>query len=250
MWRKRRSNHHSTGGLKKMTMLTLGDAILSMRAGTRKLSKGALLSKDTTKVLGDILTSRISTEHANGETQATMNQRRQARVSKVTKTMMPLLKRAGAEATTGGELADGVAAEGTRRLTPKDPETYGYEGQLQPGHVCDDPRTRLSVKNDATTRIGGGSVANLATIGAMRTRAETRAADVNWNPKHQAGGEAALSHAQKARLERSTDNQVPTRSYQPHAQRPPKGATERNTPMKTESARRGHNHVKRPRKSM
>jgi hypothetical protein len=49
-----------------MTMLTLGDAILSMRAGTRKLSEGALLSKDTTKVLGDILTSRISTEHANG----------------------------------------------------------------------------------------------------------------------------------------------------------------------------------------
>jgi hypothetical protein len=65
MWRKRRGNHHSTGGLKKMTMLTLGDAILSMRAGTRKLSEGALLSKDTTKVLGDILTSRISTEHAN-----------------------------------------------------------------------------------------------------------------------------------------------------------------------------------------
>jgi hypothetical protein len=47
-----------------MTMLTLGDAILSMRAGTRKLSEGALLSKDTTKVLEDILTSRISTEHA------------------------------------------------------------------------------------------------------------------------------------------------------------------------------------------
>jgi hypothetical protein len=66
MWRKRRGNHHSTGGLKKMTMLTLGDAILSMRAGTRKLSEGTLLSKDTTKVLRDILTSRISTEHANG----------------------------------------------------------------------------------------------------------------------------------------------------------------------------------------
>jgi hypothetical protein len=49
-----------------MTMLTLGDTILSMRAGTRKLSEGTLLSKDTTKVLGDILTSRISTQHANG----------------------------------------------------------------------------------------------------------------------------------------------------------------------------------------
>jgi hypothetical protein len=53
-----------------------------------------------------------------------------------------------------------------------------------------------------------------------------------------------------ARLERSTYNQVPTRSYHPHAQRPPKGAMESNTPMKTESAKRGHNHVKRPRKSM
>jgi hypothetical protein len=31
-----------------MTMLTLGDTILSMRTGTIKLSKGALLSKNTT----------------------------------------------------------------------------------------------------------------------------------------------------------------------------------------------------------
>ena len=66
MRRKRRSNHHSTGGLKNMTMLTLGDTILSMRTGTRKLSKGALLSKNTTQVLRDILTSRISTKHTNG----------------------------------------------------------------------------------------------------------------------------------------------------------------------------------------
>jgi hypothetical protein len=32
-----------------MTMLTLGDTILSMRTGIRKLSKGALLSKNTTQ---------------------------------------------------------------------------------------------------------------------------------------------------------------------------------------------------------
>jgi hypothetical protein len=55
------------GGLKNMTMLTLGNTILSMCIGTRKLSKGALLSKNTTQVLRDILTSRISTEHMNGQ---------------------------------------------------------------------------------------------------------------------------------------------------------------------------------------
>jgi hypothetical protein len=54
---KRGSNHHSTGSLKNMTMLTLGDTILSMGAGTRELSKGALLSKNTTQVLGDILSA-------------------------------------------------------------------------------------------------------------------------------------------------------------------------------------------------
>ena len=49
-----------------MTMLTLGDTILSMGAGTQELSEGALLSKDTTQVLGDILISRISTKYTNG----------------------------------------------------------------------------------------------------------------------------------------------------------------------------------------
>jgi len=48
-----------------MTMLTLGDTILSMGAGTRELSKGALLSKDATQVLGDILSCRISTKNTN-----------------------------------------------------------------------------------------------------------------------------------------------------------------------------------------
>jgi hypothetical protein len=66
MWQKRKSNHHSTGGLKNMMMLTLGDTILSMRTGIRKPSKGALLSKNTSQVLRDILNSRISTEHMNG----------------------------------------------------------------------------------------------------------------------------------------------------------------------------------------
>jgi hypothetical protein len=65
MRRKRGSNHHSTGSLKNMTMLTFGDTILSMGAGTRELSKGTLLSKNTTQVLGDILSCRISTKDTN-----------------------------------------------------------------------------------------------------------------------------------------------------------------------------------------
>jgi hypothetical protein len=71
------------------------------------------------------------------------------------------------------------------------------------------------------------------------------------NPKHQAGIEAVLSHAQKgARLERSRYNQVPTRSYHPYTQRPPKVATESNTPMKTESTKDDHNRPKKPHESM
>jgi hypothetical protein len=48
-----------------MTMLTLSNAILSMGARTGELSKSALLSKNTTQLLGDILTSRVSTEYTN-----------------------------------------------------------------------------------------------------------------------------------------------------------------------------------------
>jgi hypothetical protein len=51
--------------LKKMTMLMLSNAILSMGTRTGELSKSALLSKNTTQLLGDILTSRVSTEHTN-----------------------------------------------------------------------------------------------------------------------------------------------------------------------------------------
>jgi hypothetical protein len=35
-----------------------------------------------------------------------------------------------------------------------------------------------------------------------------------------------------------------------HTQRPPKVATESNTPMKTESTKDGHNRLKKPQKSM
>jgi hypothetical protein len=71
------------------------------------------------------------------------------------------------------------------------------------------------------------------------------------NPKHQAGIEAALSHAQRgARLQRSRYNQVPTRGYHPHTQRPPKVAMESNTPIKTESTKDGHNRLKKPQESM
>jgi hypothetical protein len=69
------------------------------------------------------------------------------------------------------------------------------------------------------------------------------------NPKHQAGIEAALSHAQRgARLERY--KQVPTRSCHPHTQRPSKVAMESNTPRKTESMKDGHNRLKKPQESM
>src|SRR4051812_32128181 len=66
MRRKGRSNHHDTSGLKKMVVLTLSNAILGMCAGTRELSEGTLLSKNTSQHLGDILTSRINTKHTNG----------------------------------------------------------------------------------------------------------------------------------------------------------------------------------------
>jgi hypothetical protein len=48
-----------------MTMLTLSNAILSMGSRIGELSKSALLSKNTTQLLGDILTSRVNTEHTN-----------------------------------------------------------------------------------------------------------------------------------------------------------------------------------------
>jgi hypothetical protein len=49
-----------------MAMLTLNNAILSMRTGTGELSESALFNKNTTQQLGDILTSRVSTKHMNG----------------------------------------------------------------------------------------------------------------------------------------------------------------------------------------
>jgi hypothetical protein len=65
MRQKRRSNHHGTSGLKKMMMFTLSNTILSMGAPRGELSKSALLSKNTTQLFGDILTSRVSMEHTN-----------------------------------------------------------------------------------------------------------------------------------------------------------------------------------------
>jgi hypothetical protein len=49
-----------------MAMLTLSNAILSMRTRTGELSESALLSNNTTQQLGDILTSRVITKHTNG----------------------------------------------------------------------------------------------------------------------------------------------------------------------------------------
>jgi hypothetical protein len=49
-----------------MAMLTLSNAILGMRTETGELSESALLSKNATQQLGDILTSGVSTKHMNG----------------------------------------------------------------------------------------------------------------------------------------------------------------------------------------
>jgi hypothetical protein len=47
--RKRSDNHQRTGHLRKVTMLTLSHAILSMSTRTRKLSKNTLLCKKSTQ---------------------------------------------------------------------------------------------------------------------------------------------------------------------------------------------------------
>jgi hypothetical protein len=65
MRRKRRSNHHRTSSLKKMKMLTLSQAILSIRTRIRELSKSTLLSKNTAQMLGDVVTSRVGAKHMN-----------------------------------------------------------------------------------------------------------------------------------------------------------------------------------------
>jgi hypothetical protein len=49
-----------------MAMLTLSNTVLGMRTGIGELSESALLSKNTTQQLGDILTSRVSMKHTNG----------------------------------------------------------------------------------------------------------------------------------------------------------------------------------------
>jgi hypothetical protein len=73
MRQKRGRDHHRTSNLKKMTMLTLRNAILSMRTRTRELSESALLSKNTPQMLGDILTNRVSTKHTNRYRELSVN---------------------------------------------------------------------------------------------------------------------------------------------------------------------------------
>jgi DNA-binding Xre family transcriptional regulator len=65
MRRKRGGNYHRTSSLKKMMVLTLSNVILGMRIRSRELRKSTVLSKNTTQMLGDILTNRISTTHTN-----------------------------------------------------------------------------------------------------------------------------------------------------------------------------------------
>jgi hypothetical protein len=46
-------------------MVTLNNDILNMRTRTRELSESALLRKNTTQMVGDILTRKINMKHMN-----------------------------------------------------------------------------------------------------------------------------------------------------------------------------------------
>ena len=59
--------------LKKVTMLALSHAILSMSTSTWQLGKSTLLSKDSMQHLGDILSSKVSTEHTNRHSELSVN---------------------------------------------------------------------------------------------------------------------------------------------------------------------------------
>jgi len=63
---KLKGKQESTRGLKNMTMLTLGNTILSMSTRAGELRKSALCSKKTTMRIRNILACRISTESTNG----------------------------------------------------------------------------------------------------------------------------------------------------------------------------------------
>ena len=60
------NNHQRTSRLKQMTMLALGNAILSMSTRTRELGKSTLFREKTTQQLRDILSSGVSTKCTNG----------------------------------------------------------------------------------------------------------------------------------------------------------------------------------------
>lgn len=59
--------------LKKVTMLALINTILSMSTWTRELSKCAILSKESTQQMRDILTSRICPEDMGRSGKLSMN---------------------------------------------------------------------------------------------------------------------------------------------------------------------------------
>jgi hypothetical protein len=63
---KRGGDHHRTSRLKKVAMLALSNAILSVSTRTRELGESTLFGKKTTQHLGDILTSRVSTKNTDG----------------------------------------------------------------------------------------------------------------------------------------------------------------------------------------
>ena len=70
---KRSGDHQRTSRLKKVVMLALNHAILSMSTRTRELRKSAMLSKNTTQHLGNILASGVSTEHTNRRRELSVN---------------------------------------------------------------------------------------------------------------------------------------------------------------------------------
>lgn len=69
---KRRDDHQCTSRL-KVKMFALINAILSMSTRTRELSKCALLSKESTQHMREILTSKICTEDTDRSGKLGMN---------------------------------------------------------------------------------------------------------------------------------------------------------------------------------
>jgi hypothetical protein len=64
--RNKGGKQQSSSGLKKVTMLTLSNTILSVSTGARVLRKSVLLKKKVTKRTRWVLSGRVGTKNTNG----------------------------------------------------------------------------------------------------------------------------------------------------------------------------------------